>query len=150
MRVQLNKLRKPENIFLTLLLACALAGLFVFFFTIPVNRDFTLWMSIGFLAFAGVLSVLFASRTASRSSTELSGYSRHPPLTFVQLLFAFLYVVFVIIASLFNVFVKMTVPHYFLLHVAIGLVFLLPLRKIAGEAVEDTLQALLGVYTPRD
>ena len=131
MGVQLNKFRQAFNIFLTLALVCVVAGIFIYFFTTPDNRDTTFWMSMGLLLFAGVLSALFASRIV------YSDDSRQPPHTFTQLMLAFLYVIFVIAASVVNAFVKMSVLNYFLFHTAGGLVFLLPLQFINMAALKS-------------
>jgi hypothetical protein len=114
-----------------LALVCVVAGIFIYFFTTPENRDTTFWMSMGLLLFAGVLSALFASRIV------YSDDSRQPPHTFVQLMLAFLYVFFVIAASIINAFVKMSVLSYFLLHVAGGLAFLLPLQFVNMAAIKS-------------
>ena len=131
MGVQLNKFRQAVNIFLILILLCVVAGIFIYFFTTPENRGTTFWMSMGLLLFAVIISAMFAARIA------YSDDSRQPPHTFVQLLLAFLYVIFVITASFFNAFAKMSVLNYFLLHVALGLVFLLPLHFINMAALKS-------------
>jgi hypothetical protein len=131
MGVQLNKFRQAVNIFLTLALVCVVSGIFIYFFTKPENRDTTFWMSMGLLLFAAVLSGLFASRIV------YSDDSRQPPHTFVQLMLALIYVVFVIVASIINAFAGMSVLNYFLLHVAGGLVFLLPLQFINMAALKS-------------
>ena len=131
MGVQLNKFRQAFNIFLTLTLVCVVAGVFIYFFTTPESRDTTFWMSMGLLLFAGVISALFAARIV------YSDDSRQPPHTFIQLTLAFLYVLFVIAASIINSFVKMSVLNYFLLHVAGGFVFLLPLQFVNMAAIKS-------------
>ena len=131
MGAQLNKLRQAVNIFLILILVCVVAGVFIYYFTTPEGRGTTFWMSMGLLLFAGVISALFAARIA------YSDDSRQPPHTFVQLMLAFLYVFFVIAASVANAFIKMSVLNYFLLHVALGLVFLLPLQFINMAAIKS-------------
>jgi len=131
MGVQLNKFRQAFNIFLTLALMSVVTGVFIYFFTTPESRDTTFWMSMGLLVFAGVLSALFASRIV------YSDDSRQPPHTFTQLMLAFFYVAFVIAASIINIFVKFSVLNYFLLHVAGGAVFLLPLQFINMAALKS-------------
>ena len=131
MGVQLNKFRQVVNIFLTLALVCAAAGVFIYFFTTPESRGTTFRMSMGLLLFAGVLAALFAA------CIVYSDASRQPPHTFAQLMAAFLYVVFVIAASIGNAFVKMSVLNYFLLHVAGGVVFLLPLQFVNMAALKS-------------
>ena len=131
MGVQLNKFRQAFNIFLTLTLICVVVGLFIYFFTTPESRDTTFWMSMGLLLFSGILSAFFASRIV------YSDDSRQPPHTFTQLMLALLCVVFVIAASIVNVFVKMSVISYFLLHVAGGLVFFLPLLFVNMAALKS-------------
>jgi hypothetical protein len=131
MGVQLNKFRQASNIFLTLALLCVVIGVFIYFFTSPENRGTTFWMSMGLLLLSGILSAIFAARIA------FSDDSRQPPHTFTQLILVLLYVVFVIVASIFNVFVKMSVLNYFLLHVAGGAVFLLPLQFVNMAALKS-------------
>ena len=131
MGVQLNKFRQALNIFLTLTLVCVATGVFIYFFTTPESRGVTFWMSMGLLLFAGVISALFSVRIV------YSGSDRQPPHTFVQLMLAFLYVVFVIAASVFNAFAKMSVLNYFLLHVAGGVVLLLPLQLVNMAALKS-------------
>jgi hypothetical protein len=124
MGVQLNKSRQAFNIFLTLAVICVVAGVFIYFLTTPEQRNTTFWISMGLLLFSAVLSGLFAVRIV------YSDAGRQPPHTFTQLALAFLYVLFVILASTFNAFAQMKVLHYFLLHAAGGLVFLLPLQLV--------------------
>jgi hypothetical protein len=131
MGVQLNRFRQAVNIFLTLALVCVVIGVFIYFFTTPEDRGTTFWMSMGLLLFAGILSALFASRIACSDS------DRQPPHTFTQLTLAFLYVLFVVIASLVNAFAKMSVLNYFLLHAAGGVVFLLPLQFVNMAALKS-------------
>ncbi|MDR1732402.1 MAG: hypothetical protein LBR61_09965 [Synergistaceae bacterium] len=131
MGVQLNKFRQAFNIFLTLAAVCVVAGIFIYFLTTPEQRNTTFWISMGLLLFSAVLSGLFAARIVYSDS------SRQPPHTFTQLMLACLYVVFVILASVFNAFVQMSVLRYFLLHVAGGLVFLLPLQFINMAALKS-------------
>jgi hypothetical protein len=131
MGVQLNKCRQAVNIFLTLALVCVVIGVFIYFFTSPESRDTTFWMSMGLLLLAGALSALFAVRII------YSGDGRQPPHTLTQLMLAFLYVFFVIAASIINAFVKMSVLNYFLLHAAGGLVFLLPLQFVNMAALKS-------------
>ena len=131
MGVQLNKFRQAVNIFLILTLVCVGVGIFIFFFTTTESRGTTFWMSMGLLLLAGVLAALFAARIA------YSDNSRQPPHTFIQLMLIFLYVLFVIAASIVNTFVKMSVLNYFLLHVAGGVIFLLPLQFVNMAALKS-------------
>ena len=131
MGIRLNKFRQAFNIFLILALVCVVAGVFIYFFTTPENRGVTFWMSMGLLLFAGALSGLFAARIS------YSGDDRQPSHTFIQLMLAFLYVLFVIAASVTNIFVKMSVLNYFLLHAASGVVFLLPMQLVNMAALKS-------------
>jgi hypothetical protein len=131
MGVRLNKFHQVFNIFLTLGLICAVAAVFLFFLTKPEQRDVTFWISIGVLVFAGVLDAMFASRIV------FSDDSRQPPHTFTQLALAVLYTVVVIVLAVVNGLSRFGVVNYFLVHIGVGLVFLLPLQMVNMAAVKS-------------
>jgi hypothetical protein len=127
----LNKFRQVFNIFLSLALICAVVAVFLFFLTEREQRGVTFWMSIGILVFAGVVDALFASRIVFSDDT------RQPPHTFTQLALAVFYTAAVIILSVVNGFVRFSAMNYFLIHVGVGFVFLLPLQMINMAAVKS-------------
>lgn len=132
MGTKLNKARQVFNLFLTLALICVAAGIFIYFLTTPEQRKATtFWMSMGLLLFSAVLSALFASRIV------YSDDGRQPSHTFTQYMLASLYVLFVIAMSVLNAFAQFSTLNYFLLHLAGGVVFLLPLQLINMAALKS-------------
>lgn len=135
MGAKLNKFRQIFNLFLTLALVCVAVGIFVYFLTTPEQRRATtFWMSMGLLLFSAVLSALFASRVV------LGGDSRQAPHTFTQCLLVGMYVLCVIALSIVNAFVQFSTLNYFLLHLAGGLVFLLPLQFVGMAGLKSAGQ----------
>ena len=131
MGVKLNKFRQIFNLFLSLALISVAVGIFVYFLTTPEQRKTaTFWMSMGLLLFSAVLSTLFASRIV------LGGDDRQPPHTFTQYLLTGLYVLFVVAMSIVNAFAQFSTLNYFLIHLAGGLVFLLPLQFVNMAALK--------------
>jgi hypothetical protein len=131
MGARLNKFHQVFNLFLTLGLICAVVAVFLFFLTKPEQRDATFWISIGVLVFAGVLDAMFASRIA------FSDDSRQPPHTFTQLTLTVLYTAVVIVLAVVNGLSRFGGVIYFLVHIGVGLLFLLPLQMVNMAAVKS-------------
>lgn len=131
MGTRLNKIHQVFNIFLILGLICAVSAVFLFFLTKAEQRDVTFWISIGVIVLAGVVDALFAARIV------FSDRDRQPPHTFTQISLAGIYTVVVIALSVVNGFSRFSTVTYFLIHVAAGFVFLLPLQLVNMAAVKS-------------
>ena len=147
MGVRLNKFRQVLNLFLILALLSVVAGIFVYFLTLPEQRkETTFWMSIGLLFFAFLLATLFAARIV------YSDDDRQPSYTFTQYILVCVYILFVIAAIFSNAFLKMSVQNYFLLHLAGGVFLLLPIQLVnmasikSGGAKQEAREARKRLY----
>ena len=141
MGVRLNKAHQVLNIFLILAVICAVAAAFLFFLTKPEQRVAAFWVSMGVLVFAGVVDAMFASRIV------FSDDGRQPPHAFTQLALAALYTAAVIILAVVNGFSGFSLVNYFLIHIGVGLVFLLPLQMINMAAVKSAGEKSVAEYS---
>lgn len=122
-RSAIDKLHQVFNLVLAFSLITVTAGVFIFFLTTPERRGTTFWISMGSLAFALILGLIFSSKVV------LSG-GREVPGNFSQLGVLTTYFIFVIGASVVNVYLHFSTTTYFLLHVGGTVAFLLPLLLI--------------------
>lgn len=122
-RSAIDKLHQAFNLVLVFSLIAVTAGVFIFFLTTPEGRGTTFWISMASLAFALILGLLFSTKFA------LSG-GRETPANFSYLGVLAAYLIFVIGASIVNVYLHFSTTTYFLLHVGGAAVFLLPLLLI--------------------
>ena len=118
----IDKIRQVFNLFLLMLLVVAVAAVLVWFLAEPESRGTTFWMSLGFMGFALLLSTLFASRIALRTSG-----GRNVPGHFAQLFLIGGYFIFTIAAAFANAKMGFSPTGYLLIHVVGLAVFLIPL-----------------------
>lgn len=139
-----NKSRQVFNLFLVFALICASTGIFIYFLTPPQDRStLTFQMSMGILLFSTFLGTLFASQIV------LMGQKSPLPYAFAQFFMVTLYILFVVAASISNVFLKLTPVNYFLLHLAGATLTLLPVQILNMAGIKSKSEKE-GIQNQRD
>ena len=119
----IDKLHQAFNLVLAFSLIAVTAGVFIFFLTTPEERGTTFWISMVSLAFALILGLLFSSKVALSDGREAPG-------NFSHLVVVAAYFIFVVGASIANVYLHFSTTTYFLIHIGGAAAFLLPLLLI--------------------
>ena len=107
----IDKLHQAFNLVLAFSLIAVTAGVFIFFLTTPEERGTTFWISMVSLAFALILGLLFSSKVALSDGREAPG-------NFSHLVVVAGYFIFVVGASVANVYLHFSTTTYFLIHMA--------------------------------
>lgn len=128
-----NKIRQIFNLFLILALLSVVVGVAVWFLTAPEQRTQTFWISMGAVLFSALLTTLFASKIVARADA-----GRQTVHSFSQFFLVILYMVFTVTMAFVNAYKNFSTVSLFLIHVAGGAIFLIPLVMLNMAALKSS------------